>query len=261
MERDREDREPVNGLQSVDRAIALLRAVAAGPTGSRLTDLATATRLSKSTAHRILGALERADLIEQDRLTKRFRPGIELYRLGLSAARRYDVRTLAMPGLFRLAERSGDTVFLSVRQRYDAICVAREVGAFPIKTLTLDVGDRRPLGVGAGSLALLAACRDDEVAASLSANERALASFEGFDAKALSRLVARTRRDGHAWNEGRIVAGMAAVGVAVLDGEGRPLAALSIAAISSRMDATRRRALVEWLHDEARVVEANLVRE
>jgi DNA-binding IclR family transcriptional regulator len=235
--------------------------VADGPPGCRLTDLAASTALSKSTAHRILGALERAGLIEQDPQTRRFRPGVELYRLGLAAARRFDIRSLASPSLARLAERTGDTVLLSVPQRHEAICVAREVGTFPIKTLTLDVGDRRPLGVGAGSLALLAACPDPDVAASIAANAPVLAGFPGYDAKTLLRLVARTRRDGFAGNEGRIVAGMVAVGAAVLDRAKRPLAALSVAAITNRMDPARRRTIVRWLHEEARAIEANLIQE
>ncbi len=256
MDPDAADSAP-NGLQSVDRAIALLRAVAGG--GARLTDLAVAAGLSKSTAHRILGALERAELIEQDPQTRRFRPGIELYRLGLQAARSYDVRALARSSLVRLAERSGDTVFLSVPHRHEALCIAREVGEFPIKTLTLDVGDRRPLGVGAGSLALLAASPDGDIETYISAGASLLERFPGFDRSTLHRLVARTRRDGYAWNEGRIVAGMVAVGVAVRDRTKRPVAALSVAAITGRMAPPRRRTIVEWLHEEARAVEAKLL--
>ena len=60
----------------------------------------------------------------------------------------------------RLAERTQDTVFLSARDRDEAVCLERVIGDYPIKTLTLSIGDRRPLGVGAGSLALLSALSD-----------------------------------------------------------------------------------------------------
>ncbi len=46
------------------------------------------------------------------------------------------------------AAATGVTVFASVRDAMAAICIGRAIGRFPIRTLTLGVGDRRPLGVG-----------------------------------------------------------------------------------------------------------------
>ena len=56
-------------------------------------------------------------------------------------------------------------------------------------------------------------------------------------------MVRATQREGHAFNDGRIVSAMAAVGVPVKDRDGRALAALSLAAIRERMD---RRAWPSW---------------
>ena len=82
--------------------------------------------------------------------------------MGRSALQQ-DVSGTARPSLQRLAQKTGDTAFASILEGTAAICVAREVGDFPIRTLTLSVGDRRPLGVGAGSLALLASLSDDAI--------------------------------------------------------------------------------------------------
>ena len=56
-----------------------------------------------------------------------------------------------------------------------AVCVLREDGDYPLKTHVLLPGDRHPLGVGAGSLAILAALPDDEVDACLQANAALIA--------------------------------------------------------------------------------------
>src|SRR5690606_31297222 len=106
-------------------------------------------------------------------------------------ATRFDIAELARPALIRLARETGDTVFLSVREGLDAICLERQVGSYPIKTLTLDVGDRRPLGVGAGSLALLAFLPEAEIAEIIASNEPRLVSYPGFAPEALLRLVAQ----------------------------------------------------------------------
>jgi DNA-binding IclR family transcriptional regulator len=139
-----------------------------------------------------------------------------------------------------------------------AICIGRAVGRFPIRTLTLDVGDRRPLGVGAGSLALLAALPDAEIAAVLARNAGWLKDFDGFTADALTRLVERTRAQGYAFNDGLIVPAMNAIAVAVRDADGRPLFALSLAAIRDRMAPDRLGGLLDLLKSEAAELECRL---
>jgi DNA-binding IclR family transcriptional regulator len=116
------------------------------------------------------------------------------------------VAALARPALDRIADAAGDTAFASVREGPTAVRVARAVGAFPIKTLALGVGDRRPLGVGAGSLALLSGLDDGAVRRAIGANAHGLRGYPGFGAAELPALVERTRRDGYALNEGRLVA-------------------------------------------------------
>lgn len=78
------------GTQSLERAIALLRAVAAAePDGARLADLMAGAGLSKATAHRLLMALAREGLVEQDAASRRYHPGPDLDALGRIAAARH----------------------------------------------------------------------------------------------------------------------------------------------------------------------------
>jgi DNA-binding IclR family transcriptional regulator len=176
----------------------------------------------------------------------------------MAAAPRFDIRHLAGGALDRIAKTTGDTVFLSIPSGLDAICVDRREGSFPIRTLTLDVGSRRPLGVGAGSLALLAFLPRDEVERTIRANAKALARYAGFAPQDLRVLVEQARASGYAFNEGRIVSGMSAVGVPILNHNGRATAALSCAAISSRMEFERRAEIVGLLHAEAAAIAKRL---
>jgi DNA-binding IclR family transcriptional regulator len=246
-------------VQSIERAIELMRAVAAsGREGRRLTDLAAQAGLSKSTTHRILLALSEARLVEQDPSSRLFFSGVGLFLLGTASAARFSIVEIARPSLVRLAEEIGDTVFLSVPVDNDWVCVDRQVGPFPIRTLTVDVGDRGPLGVGSGGLALLAFRTDDEIEATIAANDGRLASYRHFDPTGLRRFVATTRRQRYAFIDGLLVEGMSAVGVPLCDTQGRPVAALSIAAISSRLAAGKRRDIVAKLQEHARRIEAQL---
>ena len=83
---------------------------------------------------------------------------------------------------------------------------------------------------------------------------KALARYAGFAPPDLRVLVEQARASGYAFNEGRIVTGMSAVGVPILNHNGRPTAALSCAAISSRMQFERRAEIVSLLHAEAAAI-------
>jgi DNA-binding IclR family transcriptional regulator len=137
----------------------------------------------------------------------------------------------------------------------EAICIDRIEGSYPIKALTLNVGDRRPLGVGAGSLALLAFLPDHEIEQIVESNMPRLAAFPNYNASLLFEMVEATRRQGHSLNDGHVLSEMFAVGVPVMGRNQRPVAALSIAAIHGRIQGERRANLVSWLSSEAQALE------
>ena len=137
-----------------------------GAHGVRLTDLVNVTGLKQPTVSRLIGALMREGLIEQDSESRRFYLGVEAFALGAIASARFGIHKLALDALLQLAATTEDSAFLSISRDTVSICLHREEGAFPIRTQVLKAGDRYPLGVGAGSLAILAAmpdrCRADD---------------------------------------------------------------------------------------------------
>jgi DNA-binding IclR family transcriptional regulator len=243
---------PSSAGQGIERVTTILKALAErARTGARLTDIALATGLSKSTVHRFIGTLTAEGLVETDSKTGLLYLGFEICVLGAAAANRFGLVDLSRDALTDLERQTQDTLYLSVRADNDAICIDRLVGSYPIKVLTLDIGDRRPLGVGAGSLALLAALADGEIETILKANDGRLADYPAFAPEALRKMVAQTREQGYAFNDGRIIPGMCALAVPVLDRLGRPLAALTVAATTDRMQGKRRAILAMWMTEAA----------
>lgn len=248
-------------VKSVDRAARLLKAIAAHPYGgATLGDLARETGLGKATTHRLLAALVDVGFVFQDVGNRRYRLGSTFTALGRNALTQ-EIASASQPVLERIAAETGDTVYVSAPEGSAAICLGRAVGAFPIRTLTLSVGDRRPLGVGGGSLALLAAMPDAHIAKVIARNTEWNAQFPGYTAQALLDLVERTRREGYAYNEGLIVSGMGSVGVAVLNAEGAPVASLSVAAITDRVSGTRIGMLADLLRRESAALSAQLAQD
>ncbi len=251
------------GAQSIDRAATLLLLVGrAGPSGARLVDLVAQSELSKPTVRRVVLALVRAGLLDQDSATHKYHIGPEIYALGTRASARFGIHAAALRSLVRLSQISGDTAFLSVPRDVYSICLHREDGSYPIRVQALEAGDRHPLGVGAGSLALLAAMRDDEVEQIIAANaaDGLFEKHPKYSISKLKELVKETRAKGYSLNPGMMLTGSWAIGVAIRGTDGRPVGSLSIAAIEHRMSEERRRELIPVLIAEAKEVEIRLTR-
>ena len=250
--------DKAQGLQALSRAVAVLEIVVTrAQEGCRVADVIQDSGLGRATAHRFIKSLEGLGLIEADERTGRYFPGVRLAALGIAAANRFGMADRAAPHLQRLAHLTGDTVYLTVRIGNEALCVAREEGSFPIKTLTVRPGERRPLGIGAGGLALLAFLEPPECEAVLREIGPAVGVF-GLDGAVLHEMVETSRRLGYALNADRLIPGMTGIGFPIRAGDGRPIAALSVAAISSRMVETRRASIAKWLREESEHLERQL---
>jgi DNA-binding IclR family transcriptional regulator len=235
------------------------RVAEAGAHGVRLTDLVNVTGLKQPTVSRLIGALMREGLIEQDSESRRFYLGVEAFALGAIASARFGIHKLALDALLQLAATTEDSAFLSIPRDTVSICLHREEGAFPIRTQVLKVGDRYPLGVGAGSLAILAAMPDADVDRVIAKTAAWVAeAFPTHSPNRLRQLVTETRRAGFAVNSGLIVSGSWGIGVAVIGADGKPAGALSVAAIESRMAEPRRREVARILQAAAAELSARL---
>jgi len=246
----------VSGAQSIHRATILLRAIASrGRAGSRLVDLARHAKLTRPTVHRILKCLMADDVVMQDARTRRYLLGSLIFELGLAAAPQFNLRQICDPSLRRIAAKTGDTVFLIARSGVDAVCIERIEGNFPIKALTLDVGTRRPLGVGAGGMALLAPLPEDQIEDIVAGNATRLKEHGNLNVPTLMSQIRRAKELGYALNDRQETPGAISLGLAIMNPYGHPYAAISIGAISSRMTGERQKEVAAVLRTEVRLLE------
>lgn len=246
----------VSGTQSIQRAIGLLRAIASrGRTGSRLVDLAQHSRLSGPTIHRMLKCLMTENIVTQDPESRRYFLGPLIFELGLAAAPQFNLRQICEPALLRIAQKTGDTVFLIARSGFDAVCIDRKEGNFPIKALTLDVGTRRPLGVGAGGMALLLPLPEDQIEKIAAGNATRLKQHGNLNVPLLMGRIRRSKELGYALNDRQETPGAVSLALAIMNPYGPPYAAISIAAISSRMSTERQKEIISVLRTEVRSLE------
>lgn len=244
---------------TVQRAFAIIRALAQTQAkGGRVTHLAKATGLTQATTHRLLQTLAAEGIVEQDPQSKLYRLSIDFFALAARAGDAMDLRGLCRPSLLRLCASLGDTIFLLVRSGFDAVCLDRTEGPFPIRSFTGDIGGRVALGVGQGGMAILAMLPEAEREEVIRYNLPRVREFGVFDEVYLRTEIERVRQTGYAGRNTGLLEGMAGVAVPILDREGRAVAALSVGTISSRLSPDRLPTVVDLLKREAAAVGARL---
>ncbi len=241
MRQEEEAASPrAGGSQVVQRVGLLMRLVASGQrSGLRLADLHRAAGLERPTAHRLLQALVAEGLLRQQTETRRYFLGPAMYEMGLAASPQLALRDICHPHLQRIAQLTGDTVFLTERSGLDGVCTDRAEGDAPIKAYVLEVGKRRPLTVGGGAMAILSAMDDIELDRICRANlERTLKNFPRYTEVALRRTVLRGRARGFVLSRVLELPDVRSVAVPICDG-GRPIAAISVSTVATRMSDER----------------------
>lgn len=249
------------GLQTLDRAVTVLQALASGgEDGLRLIDLQHSAKLTKPTAHRLLSALVAHGLVAHDGGSRRYRLGQELAILGWSVAhRQQDLRSAAVHSASLLAEETGDTVVVVVRSGLDTVCIDRRTGAYPIKALTVDIGTRRPIVLGAGGLAMLASMPAAECDGILHSIAERHPKVSRASPTQLRTAIRDARRTGYAVSNGFVTDGVRGISMAIKDFRGEPIAAIGIAAIMPRIPAKRIPELARALDRERRRIESRLL--
>jgi len=245
-----------SGTQAIERASLLIRLIAShNRSGLLIGEIAALCSLDRTTAHRILKCLVSEGFAMRAADSGRYFLGPLSFEVGLAAAPRFNLSHICAPWLHRIAQKTGDTVFLMVRSGYDSVCMDRHEGPFPIKTFTMDVGARRPLGMGAGSLAMLMRLPDEAVDEVLSANAKRLAAQYGLTVPSVLKALARSRQMGYGLNEFQTAMGVTTLSLPITNRFGHPFAAISIGAITPRMNSARQKELVAILRAEITVLE------
>ncbi|MCN9241126.1 IclR family transcriptional regulator [Streptomyces sp. RY43-2] len=220
---------------AVDKAISLLVVLgdrAHGETG--VSELARRARMSKSTAYRVLGMLERNGVVE--RVGTGYRLGERLHHLGRAvyAPGAEGVRDLLLPYLADLYETTRETVHLAVLHGTHVVYLAKLYGHRPTPVPSR-IGGRLPAHTTAVGKVLLAYDSD--------AAERVLSEpLERFtdhtltDPDELAAELDAIRRSGVAFDDEEYQPGLACVAAPVLSRGGRAVAALSVAGRHGRID-------------------------
>jgi DNA-binding IclR family transcriptional regulator len=225
----------ISDTNSAQKVCRILR-VLSTPHPLRLSDITEASGLNKATTLRLIETLMAEGFVVRDPLTKRYCLGDEALILGMAMQGRDHIRDHVRPWLVQLAALSGDTVLLSTRHGLESVCIDREFGSFPIRANYLEIGSRRPLGAGAGSLAILAWLPDPEIETVLNVLEPMFKKrYPRITRKLLMQEITLARERGYAVLLDVVVDQMGGIAVPIFGSDARPIGAISVAALSPRI--------------------------
>lgn len=232
--------------RALRRGLMLLDALQrAGEAGLRVVELCRLCGLQRAPVHRLLATLLDTGHVQR---AGRFHY-VATHRREAVAAEPSTLARRIAPVLARVSKACGDAAFAVVREGHSSWCVARHVGTYPVQILSVQVGARQPLGVGAAGLALLAALPDDEAEAAIHGHGVVIGRYGGMTPDRLRLLVRSTRERGWSVVGNHAVQGALGVGRAVREADGRPVAGISVAASTERMTRQRQRWIAGLMQD------------
>lgn len=208
----------------------------------RLTDIADALQMPKSTAHSLLASLVEIGLLSTTEQSQ-YRLGWHIVTLAERLQVSLDFRQRAEPLMQELAVDLRETVFLSVLDRHQVLYVARADGSHPtVRLAGAKVGTRLPAHCTAAGKVLLAEREEREIRDLISVvGLRQLTSKSIGSLESLNRGLAEVRRGGVAYDRGEAAPDVACIAAPIRDPFGSVIAAMSVSVPTYRFDGAEER--------------------
>jgi IclR family KDG regulon transcriptional repressor len=237
------------GIQSLERAFAILEEVARNQEGINLVDLSKAVGLHNSTTFHLVKTMAQLGYVSQVRDSKRYRIGSRLFTLATGALEENALLALATPVLETLTRETGEASHFAIRAGNDIVVIARTAGSGLLQMMDR-TGAQRPAHATALGKVLLAALSDEQIRQFLGPDPlRKFTAKTIVERDALLREIQEVRRKGIAYDDGEFDAEIRCVAMPVHDFAGRVAGAVGISGPVWRLS-------LQSLQDKAQQVRA-----
>lgn len=219
-------------VQSVDRAVTILELLAQHGTLG-VTALAKDLGVHKSTASRLVGALEQRSLVEQVEERGQYRLGAGILRLAGATNARLDLVEQARPICRALAAETEDTVNITVLDQGTAYYIDQVSGS-PRTTSYNWVGQRIPLHATSNGKILVSELAEPELSRTLGELTH-YTEATVTDRAVLDRQLGEARTSGYAVAHDELDVGLTAVAAPIRNAHGEIVASISISGPTFRL--------------------------
>lgn len=247
----------ITGTALIGKACDILDIIGRAPGRVGQAALAEKTGIPRATLYRILAALTSRGLIRPDPLSQNYTLGFSFLELAQNAWSSSDLAAIASVELRRLRDLTGETSYLAVQEGSHVLALGRFESAHD-KRSNARLGVLKPMHCTSQGKAILAHLSETAQDHILKADLTAFTGNTMTDAAQLRAHLAIVRARGYAIDDEEIVLGTRCVGAAILDSDGRPVAAISVAGPTFRMHPARAEQLGQELVEAARRISSQL---
>jgi IclR family transcriptional regulator, pca regulon regulatory protein len=220
-----------NSVQSLAKGFRVLEAFTAERLEMGLAEVARAASIDNATAFRFLNTLVQLGYVEKIPEAKRFRLSLKCLDLGFNAIARTDLRDLARPVLRELVNDTIEAASIAVPDGHELVYVERVQAGLVRLGVDVRIGSRVPAySTAVGQVVLAHLPRESQVRLLEAEPRRKLTPTTLTRLEDLLARLDQVRRAGFALSDQENVTGLRVLAAPVLDADGVPLAALSVAA-------------------------------
>ena len=223
-------------IKSVDICLDLIELLVAHQGGLGVREAARHLDLPKSTIYRYLLSLEERKILEFDPAHKKFRIGLNLYRIASIALANVELRKIALPHLEELRNQTNETVYLYIYND-DYITYVDKVDCDHNVKHVLEIGKAYPLPLGASGKVILAFLPEEEVNKILSKVKIPSATPRTItDPEKLKESLHEIRENGFAMTFGERVAEVAGITAPIFNQLKRVIGGINLTIPLSRFE-------------------------
>lgn len=217
-------------LRSLSRGLEIIGLFTYERPALTFEEIWTQCRFPKSTLYRFLDNLTRRGLLKLNSATKEYRLGALFIRLAEIAQKGVPLLEVCQPMMRRLSAEIGESVYLSVREGVQKVCLTCVEGrSAPIKYAPTP-GSVAPLHAGASGKVFLAFMPEEELAELIEKARLAPVTPKTISHKEeLKERLRQIRKNGYDYSEGELVPGTWALAFPILDPRGSAFASLTVA--------------------------------
>ena len=221
------DRSERHSIQSVDRAVTLLEAIAEAGGESTLTELSRRTRLNISTCHHLLSTLVARGYVAKVPVRRSYALGARILYLSNACLRQVDLPVRANAFIEQINAATGETVHLAVLQGDSMVKVAKRESRHPVRVDTGALGKSDAPHATASGKAMLAWLPEDDMRRVLSNGLPRFTPKTITEWPALIEALRHVRRNGYAMDDEEYQPGVICVGAPIRDHNGAVVGAIS----------------------------------
>lgn len=244
-------------VQSIDRAVMILKCFSEKNRELKLTDISDELGLNKSTVHGIITTLKYHGLIDQNEENQKYKLGLYLLELGDIVTRSMDIRKIASPIINDICSKIEETVHLGTLDNMDVVYIDKQESNQSMRIFTT-IGARNPAYCTGIGKAMLAYVDSEILMKQLPEKLEKYTAYTITEKTEILKELESIRKNGYAMDNEERIEGLTCIASSVFDHTGSAKYAISVSGPTIRMTKEKIEETIKLVKDAAKEISNRL---